>query len=251
MYTITYLFTPLRQPLYGRQIYAKSLHGLLFNITGQADRAESDWLHATNSPRPFTLVPLYNDAGHLAGIRIAAITERAAVLFRRTGEWFCQTERPCHLNGQEFIISDCRPTPGPGWQQLAHSSPANIMGLRFVSPTAFKQGPGWLLFPMPGNVFGSAVRIWEAFAPPMMTLPSGWLDWCANDIFVTQHNIETVKVSISQKEWFTGFVGEVWYKANRGDEMNLRAWQALGMLASFVGVGHKSTMGMGALEQIS
>jgi CRISPR-associated endoribonuclease Cas6 len=251
MYTVTYIFTPLHEPLNGRYIYAKSLHGFLFNITGQADRQESDWLHGSGSPRPFALVPLYGDDGILAGIRISAITERAATLFQRTGEWFCKTKRPCHLNGHEFIITDCRITSGLNWQQLAHSQPAKMMGLRFASPTAFKQGPGWMLFPLPGNVFGSAVRLWETYAPPMMTLPRGWLDWCKKDVFVVQHNIETVQVNISQKALFTGFVGEVWYTAQAGDEMQLRAWQALGNLAAFFGVGHKATMGMGAVDQLS
>ena len=142
-------------------------------------------------------------------------------------------------------------TPGPNWQQLALSEPVKTLGLRFVSPTAFKQGPGHLPLPLPRNVFNSPVRIWEAFAPPMMVLPSDWLDWCSRDVFITNHNIETVQVNISQKERFTGFVGEVWYEAYRGDEIQLRAWQALSTLATFSGVGHKATMGMGAVEYIS
>lgn len=251
MYTITYLFTPLNDPLHGRHIFAKGLHGFLFNITGQTDRGESDWLHGGGSPRPFTLVPLYTDDGLLAGIRISAITERAATLFQRTGEWFCKTKRPCHLGGREFIINETRVAPGPNWQQLALSEPVRTVGLRFVSPTSFKQGPGSLPLPLPVNVFSSPVRVWAAFAPPMMTLPSDWLDWCARDVFVTRHNIETIQVNISQQERFTGFVGEVWFEAYEADDMQLRAWQALSTLATFCGVGHKTTMGMGSVELIS
>ena len=250
MHTITYTFAPLREPVNGRSIHARGLHGFLFNITGQADRAESNWLHKHPAPRPFTFVPLYNDAGHLAGIRLSAMTERAITLFQRTGEWFYQTKRPCHLGGCEFIISQSRTTPGPNWQQPALSEPIRTLGLRFVSPTSFKQGPGSLPLPLPGNVFGGPVRAWEAFAPPMITLPSDWLAWCARDVFVTRHNIESVQVAISQQEQFTGFVGEVWFEAYQGDDMQLRAWQALSTLATFCGVGHKTTMGMGAVEMI-
>lgn len=39
--------------------------------------------------------------------------------------------------------------------------------------------------------------------------------------------------------------------AHQGSELQLRAWQALGMLAEFCGVGHKTTMGMGAVSRIS
>ncbi len=251
MHTITYLFDPLHEPLNGRFIHTKGLHGFLFNIIGQADREESDWLHKSHSPRPFTIVPLYGDEGCLVGIRLSAMTDRAANLFQRTGEWFCKTKRPCHLGGQEFIIRESRATPGPNWQQLALSEPAKQIGFRFVSPTAFKQGPRHLPLPLPKNVFSSPARCWQTFAPPMMVLPEGWLEWCAKDVFVVQHNIETVQVNISRQERFTGFVGEVWFEAHQGDELYLRAWQALATLATFCGVGHKTTMGMGAVEYIS
>jgi CRISPR-associated endoribonuclease Cas6 len=250
MYTITYLFTPLHEPLNGRFIHAKGLHGLLFTITGQADREESDWLHNHAAPKPFTLVPLYDGDGCLVGIRLSAVTDRAATLFQRTGEWFAKTERNCHLGGHEFVISECRTTPGPNWQQLALSEPTRQLGLNFISPTAFKQGPRRTPLPLPASVFGSPFRLWEAFAPPMMVLPPEWLDWCARDVFVTRHKIETIQVAISQKEQFTGFVGEVWFEAYRGDELQLRAWQALSTLAAFCGVGHMTTMGMGAVEQL-
>lgn len=251
MHTITYLFAPLRDPMDGRFIHAKGLHGLLFNITGQADRQESDWLHKHPAPRPFTMVPLYDSDGCLVGLRLSTLTDRATSLFQRTGDWFSKTERPCHLGGREFIILESRVTPGPSWQQIALSEPAKNLGLRFVSPTSFRQGPGHLPLPLPANVFGSPIRIWQAFAPPMMVLPPEWLDWCARDVFVSRHNIETVQVNISQQERFIGFVGEVWFEAYQGSEMQLRAWQALGTLAGFCGVGHKTTMGMGAVERIS
>ncbi|MCP5096099.1 MAG: CRISPR system precrRNA processing endoribonuclease RAMP protein Cas6 [Chloroflexi bacterium] len=250
MQQITYLFLAIDQPLNGRYIHTKGLHGFLFNITGQADREESDWLHKHPAPRPFTLVPLYSEEGHLVGIRLSALTERVAALFQRTGDWFCKTKRPCHLGGQEFLISESRSKPGPNWQQLALTEPGRQVGLRFISPTSFKQGPGYLPLPLPGTVFQSPIRIWKTFAPPMMTIPPEWLAWCKQDVFVVQHNIETIQVQISQKEKFTGFVGEVWFEAYKGSELNLRAWQALTDLATFCGIGYKTTMGMGAVERI-
>jgi len=81
----------------------------------------------------------------------------------------------------------------------------------------------------------------------MLRLPDGWLDWCTRDVFVTDHRIETVTVSIDQKERFTGFVGDVWFEAHQGEDIYLCAWPALTDLAAFCGVGHKTTMGMGAV----
>lgn len=251
MYQITYLFKPFNDPLHGRFVHAKGLHGLLYNITGQADREESDWLHKHGSPRPFALVPLYTDEGTLAGVRLSAFVERAATLFTRTGEWFRDTQRPCHLGGREFAIETVRCTPGPNWQQLAMTQPGRQVGLRFMSPTAFKQGPGHLPLPLPANVFAGPARVWQAFAPPLMSLPQGWLPWCASDVFVTDLRIETAQVAISSREQFKGFVGEVWFSAYQGDDVTLSIWQALAELATICGVGHKTTMGMGAVERIT
>ncbi len=250
MHHITLIFAPIRQPINGRSTTARGLHGMLFNILQQTDKAETDWLHQHDAPRPFSFVPLYTDNGILAGMRLAAITERTATLFIRAGEWFQQEGHICHLAGQEFIIAESRHTPGPNWQQLAYGQPIRQMGLRFISPTAFKQGPGHLPLPLPGNIFGSPMRIWKAFAPPMMQLPENWLEWCRQMVFVTEHNIETISVNLRKQNKFTGFVGEVWMKAYRGSEVELSTWQALGDLAAFCGVGHKATMGMGAVERI-
>ncbi len=250
MHHIIFTFAPIREPINGRFVTARGIHGMLFNILAQADREESNWLHKHGAPRPFSFVPLYSDEGHLAGMRLAAITERAATLFIRTGEWFQKEEHPCHLGGQEFIIQEVTQAPGLNWQQLAYSQPVKQVGLRFISPTAFKQGPGYLRFPLSGNVFASPVRIWEAFAPPMMSLSKDWLEWCRRDIFVTRHQIETVSVNIRKQQSFIGFVGEAWFEAHRGDDQQLRTWQALAELATFCGVGYKTTMGMGAVERV-
>ena len=86
MYYITLTFTPIRQPIDGNTVTARGLHGMLFNILQQADKPESDWLHQHGSPRPFSFVALYTDDGILAGMRLAAITERTATLFIRTGD---------------------------------------------------------------------------------------------------------------------------------------------------------------------
>ncbi len=255
MHHITFTFAPIHEPINGRFVTALSIHGMLFNILAQADRAESDWLHQHDSPRPFSFVPLYTNEGHMAGMRLAAITERVATLLIRTGEWFQKEKRPCHLNGQEFVIQEVTQTPGLSWQQLAYSQPVQKIGLRFISPTAFKQGPGYLRFPLSGNVFASPVRIWKAFAPPMMSLPDDWLEWCRLNVFVTRHQIETVSVKIRKQQPFIGFVGEAWFEAHRrdahrGDDQQLRTWQALAELATFCGVGYKTTMGMGAVERM-
>lgn len=250
MYYITLEFAPIRSPINVSIVTARGLHGMLFNILQQTDKLESDWLHQHSPPRPFSLLPLYTDKGDLTGMRLAAITERTATLFIRTGEWFQKQGHICHVAGHEFIIHKAWHTPRLSWEQLAHSQPERKMGLKFISPTTFKQGPGHLPLPLPDKIFHGPMRIWQAFAPPMMQLPDNWLDWCSLEVFVTRHNIQTLAVKISKREQIVGFVGEVWLSAHQGDKQVLCTWQALADLASFCGIGYKTTMGMGALERL-
>jgi CRISPR-associated endoribonuclease Cas6 len=249
MHHVLLTFTPLGKPLDGRFITARGLHGLLFDSLKHVDLEEAVWLHDHAAPKPFSLVPLYSNEGYLVGMRLATITDRATLLFMRAWEWARDTERPLRLGKQAFTVSTVECVPGPGWLALARTPPESRVHFRFLSPTAFKQGPGSLPLPVPVNVFSWPMRVWQAFAPPS-TLPEGWLDWCEREVFVVAHDIETVRVTISRPDDFTGFVGEVHFAAHQGSSPELSAWQALSNLAAFSGIGHKTTMGMGAVERI-
>lgn len=251
MQYIELTLTSLQEPIFRQLVTARGLHGMLFNILTQTDQKEADWLHKHNSPRPFSLAILCDDSNDiLTGIRLAAITERASALFIRAGAKFQEAKHICHLGRQKFIVDEVQIIPGPDWHHLAQSQPARKIGLRFTSPTVFKQGPGHLPLPIPVNVFHSPVFVWKTFAPSTIQLPSGWLDWCQREVFLVQHRIETKTVNINKKDQITGFIGEVWFKAHQGDELTLSFWQALADLASFCGVGYKTTMGMGTTEKI-
>lgn len=247
MYHLTVTITPNEKPINGRFITTRGLHGLLFNVLKQYDPAETEWLHTHESPKPFSMVPLYNPAGHLAGLRYATLTPRITNLFFNAWQVATQNQQVLQLGRyQTFQVTDVEAAPGPTFQELTLLSPSRQMHLHFLSPTAFKQGPGSLPLPLPINVFQGPFRVWQAFAP--FQLPDEWLEWCQQEIFVVEHRIETAVTAITQQEQFTGFVGTVTFRAHVGSEEQLRIWQALGVLATYCGVGHKTTMGMGAVE---
>lgn len=246
----TVTFQPKDSPINGRYVTARGLHGLLFNTLKQADPEETTWLHGHASPKPYSLAPLYTEKGHLAGLRLSAVNDRAVTLMSRAWVWHEQRQTVLRLGRQEFIAARVHSQPGPSWLQLARSQARSQMTLDFLSPTAFKQGPGHLTLPLPRNVFDWPVRVWQEHGPPH-TLPADWHDWCEKAIFITEHQIQTATVSISRQEQFTGFVGRVTFTAHEGSEIQLAIWQALGQLAAFCGVGHKTTMGLGAVGRRS
>jgi hypothetical protein len=253
MYHITVTFTPRSGRLIGQEITARGLHGLLFGLLHETDVNESTWLHSHPSPKPFSLVPLYTAEGDLAGLRLASLVERATYLLLACWGRVRENGRALTLGRQKFWVSDVVSAAGPTFADLATVEANTHLWLRFLSPTAFKQGPGSLPLPLPGNVFGWPVKVWQSFAPPALALPEAWLDWCAQDVFVSQHQIQTATVAISRNESFTGFVGDVQFRAESRRpqaELYLHVWQALAGLAAFSGVGHKTTMGMGAVDII-
>jgi CRISPR/Cas system endoribonuclease Cas6 (RAMP superfamily) len=101
--------------------------------------------------------------------------------------------------------------------------------------------------PLPVNVFRTAYRAWQAFAPPRLDCPGDWLEWCARDVFVTEQQIETISVPLSKHHsQFIGFVGNVTFTAHSKSLLYLSFWHALAQLAGYSGSGAKTTMGMGA-----
>lgn len=253
MHHITVTFSPLNGRIDGQKITARGIHGLLFHLLRQHDVNETTWLHSHPSPKPFSLVPLYTEDGSLAGLRLAAILERAAHLFLEGWHKAWQNGQPLRLGWQELRVREVVPVAGPGFADLAAKQSDTQVHLRFLSPTAFKQGPGSLPLPLPANVFSWPFRVWKSFAPAPLSLPEEWLAWCEQDVFVVEHQIETATVSISKQESFTGFVGDVRFRAETrhpDSKVYLHVWQALASLAAFCGVGHKTTMGMGAVDRL-
>lgn len=248
MHHLTLTFRGLNHRLRGHAITAKGLHGMVFAALAAADPRETDWLHDHPTPKPYSLSPLYDGEGVLAGLRLGVMSGRAADLFARAWCWHRDERHPLRLGVQEFAVIGVVETPGPGWDRLAQARPARRLGLRFLSPTSFRQGPSDLPLPLPGNVFGWPWRVWGVNSTA--SLPDGWLDWCRESVFVVEHRIETVTVPIDKADHFTGFVGDVLFEARAGTEEQLRVFQALGQLAPYCGVGRKTTMGMGAVERL-
>lgn len=247
MYHLTLTFEPRRGPMHGHTVTARGLHGMLFKALHEADPAETDWLHDHPAPKPFSLAPLYSPGGLLLGMRLGVVSDRAAELLVRGFEWHRDQGNHHQLGPNICMVTDVQCDPGPRWIDLAQTPPNAQLGLRFLSPTAFRQGPGHSPLPVPYNVFHWPWRVWQAYAPAL-GLPDDWLEWCAQEVFVTRVKIETVAVAVSKDEDFTGFVGDVIFQAYRGDVSRLSVFQALGRLAAYCGIGHKTTMGMGAVE---
>ena len=250
MHHIMVGFQATRGALDGNRVTARGLHGCLYHVLQQFDPAETTWLHTHSTPQPYSLAPYYTPDGQLLGLRMATITDRASALVLQGWQQAQQVGYTLRLGPQTFVVSGLEWVPGASFAEIADSNDSDQMGLRFLSPTTFRQGPGALPLPLPANVFSWPLRVWHTYAPAVLQLPPDWPEWCARDIFVTGHDIQTASVALDTKVTFTGFVGEVDFTDYAGPARYLYAWQALTSLATFCGIGYKTTMGMGAVERL-
>lgn len=250
MYQVMAGFEGDRGPLDGYRITARGLHGCLFHVLKALNAHGASWLHGHEAPKPYSIAPIYAPEGHLLGLRMTALTERAAELLVRAWQLAWEMGRQLRLGPQTFSVRGVEWVEGPDFAGLAQEQPADTIGLRFLSPTTFKQGRGALPLPLPHNVFAWPERVWLAYAPAVLHVPDDWLDWCGANVYVAQHRIETAEVALDKHVCFTGFIGEAVFECRDSTELYRRIWQALGSLAAFSGIGYKTTMGMGAVERI-
>lgn len=237
--------------LRGDQITSRGLHGVLYRVLQLYDRQGATWLHHHDAPKPYTLAPYYDiETQSLAGIRLNVFTQPAADLLYLSWEAAHEKGEALRLGNQAFYVANLAIVPGPTFEELAALPPETDVTLHFISPTTFRQGPGFLPLPLPANVFRGPFKVWQKYAPKTLQLPGDWLDWCAERVYVVKHQIETVTVSLSrQTQMFTGFVGTVTFTAKSESLLYLSLWQALAALAPYAGIGYKTTMGMGAVAQ--
>ena len=245
-------FVPVKGRLDGSQVMARGLHGVLYHVLEMADRQdktqEATWLHQHEAPKPYTLVPYYVDDGSLAGIQISAVGDRSATALTRAWLLARESPEPLLLGRQPLRIGETELVYDGTINSLVMDEKYQRLGLRFLSPTSFKKGPGDMPLPMPESVFRRPFQVWNHYSHPLERLPDSWLEWCANSVYITKHRIETVDVRVGPGSYVTGFVGEVWYEPYKGTSLQRRMLAALSRLAGYAGVGRKTTMGLGAVE---
>lgn len=255
LFYVAVRFAPVERPIDAEQVTMRGLHGMLFStVLEQMDPQRARWLHKHPSPKPFSMAPYFvveGDRGYLAGMRYAVLTEEAVTFIFEAWRRLYHSQQRLRLGRyQTFTVSHVECIHAGSYADMARLEPKREMTLSFLSPTAFKQGPGSLPLPLPVNVFRWPLRVWQSYAPMvLLAIPDDWLNWCERNVFVVEHAIQTGTVAITRQERFTGFTGQVTFAAHDGAAYYLRVWQALGALAAFSGVGHKTTMGLGAVEK--
>ncbi|MCP4424799.1 MAG: CRISPR system precrRNA processing endoribonuclease RAMP protein Cas6 [Chloroflexi bacterium] len=230
---------------------AQQWHGLLFRTLLPAVSPEqTTWLHNHDAPKPFALVPLFGRKKS-PGLRVSVWDNRAADLLMSGWQKAYETGMVCAVGQQSARIAEINHASPVDFATLMNQRLRSTVRLNFLTPTAFRLGPinAHLTLPIPANVFARPLAVWQAFAPPSLRIPDNWRDWCGRYVYVQRHRIQTQQAQINRRGRIDGFAGWVQFATADDDKTQRKIWQALGSFAAYCGVGHKTTMGLGAVER--
>ena len=131
----------------------------------------------------------------------------------------------------------------------ARAPKPDLLGFRFITPTAFRIVNSRLNMPLPYPrlVFQSLANKWNTFAPMPL-----WIDWSDFDRWITlaRFSLNTKALAFGSFKQ-VGFVGECWFLVDPQAKSMLRqALYTLAQFAFYAGVGRKTTMGMGMVRPL-
>jgi len=237
-------------------------HALFLHLMQESDPVLAEQLHAASQTKPWTVTPLPQQArrlhnGETYPLRIAFLQ---ASLYWPFAQTFLQRpNRQLRLGSSNFNLQAIHTTkqhsPWAGvssWQSLIdQAQPTDEISLWFATPTCFKLGRDRQgkqrvgLIPDGQSVFQSLLRRWNAFAPTPLASPEQIEHL---DIQIKRYQLRTEMLHAQDKQ--LGFMGKVSYKLD-GDAHERRILATLADAALYLGIGAKTTQGMGLVQRIS
>lgn len=242
------------------QAHGHQIQALFLELVRQIDPELANRLHAEAASKPFTVAalpaPTHGRDPAPLELRVTLADQRIFGPF--TAALLRQTARPAlRLGSTALRIEEVCGTPGShpwagyaAFAQLAgEARPAPSTTLRFATPAAFGLGtrangkPRHGLLPAPEAVFGSLARRWNQLCPPPLQLDMAMVQAACADTMISSTILETVTFPLGKAPQ-KGFVGSCTYELPLDDEQ-ARAIALLADAAFYLGLGVKTTRGMG------
>ena len=247
--------------------YAIGLHAWFLNQVQKKDPELSQYLHDGQSEKPFTMSRLFGEM---------AENENQLLLFQeKTYHWYLSALSPkvarwfrhwLH-NMPKYIILNFKQPPESVFPSkiyliiqsveiaLPPTTYSNLFGavarkkfaLSFLSATSFRTKGHHYPLPAPDKLFHSYLRRWNHFAPNKFE-SKVFLAWIEENIIITRHHLDSVRLAGGKRGLVTGFVGSIELDLASSTKENpefTKLYKALGQLAPYCGTGHKTTFGLG------
>jgi CRISPR-associated endoribonuclease Cas6 len=234
----------------------------LLNEVRRVDPALATWLHDHQQRRPYTISAPRGENDQ-RWLRVTSVNSDLTALLL---EQLFPTLQIIKLAGIDLavrrVLTDKHEWAGQSdFESLARrifdENPERAPGFEFATPTAFHSGGLSVPLPLPGLIYGSLVLAWNTFSPVALPVTMGdFVDQC---IGVARHRIASRMVRIGEQEQQVGFTGKVQFvvvpQAKSGfsvDEyrVRLQMLELLTQFAFYVGVGVRTTVGMGQMRPL-
>lgn len=120
------------------------------------------------------------------------------------------------------------------------------LDVQFLTPTAFKQNGGYIIYPDLRLIYGSLMRKYSAVSGKLDMIDEDLLEQLTEYSQISRYRLQTVVFPMEQTK-ITGFVGNIGIHIH-GSETLARYVRLLLRFGGFSGVGIKTGMGMGAMQ---
>ena len=271
LYALVIQLTPTRS---GRLPATTSdlAHAAFLHLVEQIDPALSKEIHDSNTRNPFTLSPLYGydrvnkdeidvPHGRDGWLRVTLLDPQ---FFQTFIQYFLTTNGrypTIQLNRIPFVIThilnhvQSHPLAGQtSLSQLGEQrNVTSIIDLEFHTPTTFNlRGDKYkrqILFPDPDLVFGKLAYQWDRLTgQKTMRATEKFVNDCG---LVKRYDLST-QMTIVKKMPQIGFCGRVTYQFKDQKQPDYLAHlNRLADLASYVGLGSRTGMGMGQVRRVT
>ena len=220
----------------------RAVHGLFFRLLSEVDPALADRIHAS-SHKLFCIWPL--DA---AAVQIAALEPALQEAMERIAAHRFNDITFAARSVEVKVQSDRSLDPHFVWEGFQGLNSLGNLRIQYLSPTSFRRDGVQELFPEPGLVFRSLYKKAAAICGEWLTQETAPPDEFVPHIRVARYELQTIEAGFGQYK-IIGCQGNVIYDCRR---LNLPAYRRtvalLAAMAPFIGIGYKTTMGMGRVE---
>lgn len=135
-------------------------------------------------------------------------------------------------------------------QELTHQfyneQASNIVKIKFVTPTAFKQAGRYLFLPDIRCIYQSLMNKYDVSAECNVMMDEEVLDQLTEDTFMIGYRLQSVSFQLEGVR-IPSYIGEVRWKI-KGPQTMVNYANMLLRFGTFSGVGIKTSLGMGAIE---
>lgn len=128
---------------------------------------------------------------------------------------------------------------------MTKTDPAKTFKLTFVTPTTFKDGKGYDVFPDIRKILRSAMLTFDYFSEQTKIYDYETLAYLSDNLKIISYNLHSTKFKL-EGSYVPGFKGSIIIKA-RGQQQILQLLELIFAYARLSGVGVKTSLGMGGI----